>query len=288
MKKMLKSIYKKILFYMPKKIAHTILYIRVKHKMPDWNNPKSYDEMIHWLMVNQYDVSYGRYADKLKVREYVEECGCGNILVPLIKTYEKAEDIDFEELPDKFVLKTNHASGADFYYICKDKSLIDKEEIVRKFSKALKINFAQSVCEYQYDKIKPLIMCEAFLEESLDKRLDDYKVVCVNGVPKAILVCSDRDEGRDYFSPDWTYLEYTKPEYRSKTSIKKPNNLEEMLKIAEVLAKPFPLARVDFYIVNNKLYFGEITLTPSAGLHAYLNTLGQEQLAKGIILGKKK
>ena len=125
-------------------------------------------------------------------------------------------------------------------------------------------------CQYQYADIKPCLIIESLLEREDGKRLTDYKVVCSYGSPYYILVCNDRDNGRDYYSLDWEYMEFTKAEYRSPCKEPKPGCLNQMLEYAAILSKPFPLARVDFYIVNGKIYFGEITLTPSAGCHRYL------------------
>lgn len=285
-RKIARKIYRFILYMLPRKTAHELKYYKIKKRRLNLINPKTYDECIHWLIVNAYDESYGKYADKLEVREYVRACGYENILVPLLGVYENAEDIDFASLPNKFVLKTNHGSGKDFYSVCSDKKQIDERDIILKLKKALKCNFAMNECEYHYKKIKPVIICEKYLESQDSDKLTDYKIVCHYGKPKAILVCSDRDEGRDYFSPEWEYLEYTKPECRYKGEIRKPQNLDEMLLAAEKLAKPFPLARIDFYSIDNQLYFGEITLTPGSGFHANLTAYGQEQLVKGLKLIK--
>jgi hypothetical protein len=129
--------------------------------------------------------------------------------------------------------------------------------------------------EYQYEKIKPLILCEKLLEDGENKSIDDYKVVCVDGVPQKILVCTQRDNGRDYYSTDWKYLDHVKEEYKSGKLTPKPECLEQMLVAASTLSKPFPLARIDFYVVNGRLYFSEITLVPSAGMHGNLNEKGQ-------------
>lgn len=275
-----------ILFLCPKKLAHSYIYFRTHKKRMDFSSPKTYDEKIHWLMVNRYDKSYGVFADKIAVREYVREKGLEKLLIPLAGRgiYSTAEEIDFQELPDRYILKANHGSGDKYYYLCNGTKPVDQEAVVRKLNKALHTRFAKHYCQYHYDGIKPALICEQYLHVDGHDWLTDYKVVCSYGKTIAILVCRDRNQGRDYYSPDWEYLEYTKPEFRSGEKEERPKVLQEMLEAAAVLSEPFPLARVDFYAVGNQLYFGEITLTPSEGVHFNLNDLGQKELGEKIDL----
>ena len=269
-----------ILYKMPPRAAHSVIYFLRHKRCMNWKRLLHYDEKIHWLMVNTYHEEYGKYADKYEVREYVKECGLENILIPLIGIYENAEQIDYDELPEKFILKTTHASGEDFYCICKEKDNFNKTEANNKLEKALKSAFYKKGCEYHYSKIVPRIICEEYLEMDSQNMLTDYKVICSYGKPLRILVCKDRDKGRDYYDTDWNYCDYVKPQYRSGIVEENPDKLHEMLEAAAILSKPFPLARIDFYIVKGKLYFGEITLTPSAGNHKNLSNKGQIELGK--------
>ncbi len=281
---LLNKIKRELKFLLPKKVVHSWVYLKNKKEKLNWENPMLYDEKIHWLMVYLYDSSYGRYADKYLVREYVKECGLEHLLIPMLGIYEDASKIEYDKLPNKFILKATHGSGEEFYEICSDKLQIDRAQVQKKMNKALKDKFYKHRCEYQYEKIRPRIICEKLLEEEECKKLSDYKVICTNGKAVAILVCTNRDEGRDYYSIDWEYLEYVKENYRSKELIEKPNLLKEMIGAAEILASSFPLARIDFYMVDNKLYFGEITLTPSAGNHVNLNETGQRKLGEAVCL----
>ena len=282
---MIKDFYDKLLYRMRRTMAHSIIYQRFSHKKLDWKNPVMYDEKIHWLMAKVYDESYGRYADKLAVRDYVTECGLSDTLIPLIGSgYKNVDDIDWKSLPNKFIIKANHGSNANFYEICSDKASFDIEKAKSKMQKSLKMNKAIYNCQYQYANIKPCLLIESLLEQANGKRLTDYKVVCSYGIPYYILVCNDRDNGRDYYSLNWEYLEFTKKEYRNNHKEPKPDCLKKMLECAAILSKPFPLARVDFYLINGKVYFGEITLTPSAGCHTYLTEIGQRKLGEAIKL----
>lgn len=275
---------KNIMFFLPHKTVHTIRYWNEFHKTINWKNPQLYDEKICWLIANIYDEKYGKYADKYQVRSFVEQCGLGNLLVPLVGVFDSVKDINYEQLPDMFILKSTQGSGKDFYEICNNKQNLDLKRIEKKFMKALKYDFAKRSCEYHYHGIKPRIICEELLYDAEHERLTDYKVLCANGKPQTILICANRDKGKDYYSCDWKYLDYVKPEFKSGKQIDKPKCLAEMLHAAEILSKPFPFARIDFYVVHNKLYFGEITLTPSAGIHNDLNEKGQIELGKIMIL----
>lgn len=275
-----------ILHQIPKELAHSIIYYQRHGALWNRNNPKTYDEKIHWHIVNTYGNQYACYADKYLVRKYVKECGLEKYLITLLGVYEKPEQIDYSKLPNEFILKTNHASGPDFYCICRGKEQIDVKEVNHKFKMALKKDFSFKTCEYHYHTIHPLIMCEKLLERKDGTCLTDYKVVCHYGKPECILVCTNRDEGRDYYSTNWEYLDYVKEEYRSRERTSKPKVLPEMLNAAAILSKPFPIARIDFYVVNDKLYFGEITLTPSGGNHQNLNDKGQKELGSFIPIFK--
>ena len=290
MGKVKKMLVEKLLYYFPHKLAHTIIYNRYHSNKIDFDNPVTYDEKLHWLMVYYYDESFADYADKIKVRDYVRNCGLEKILIPLVGkgVYSNTKEIVFDELPDRFIIKANHGSGEKYYVICQDKNAFDRELSVRKLDDALKSNYAKHYCQYHYATINPALICEKYLMTDGQERLTDYKVVCSHGKAIAVLVCNDRNNGRDYYSPDWEYLEYTKPEFRSGKLEDKPKVLVEMLDAASKLSKPFPLARVDFYVVEDKLYFGEITLTPSEGIHNNLNDVGQMELGKHIDLNREQ
>ena len=279
----IKESLRSVLLFLPKGFLHKIVYKKRHngHKL-NLENPITYDDKIQWHMVYTYDKSYAQYADKWLVRDYVKSCGYGDLLIPIVGgPYKSAHEINFDSLPNEFVLKTNHASGSGYYYICKDKQGLNQKMVTEQFDLAMSRDYALHSFEYHYHYIEPLIICEKLLHDSTD-RMTDYKVVCSYGRAIAILVCSDRDQGRDYYSTEWEYLPYVKEECRSNTIIEKPNCLDQMLKAAANLSKPFPLARIDFYIAEDKLYFGEITLTPSGGGHKYLSDLGQKELGKQI------
>lgn len=199
--------------------------------------------------------------------------------------WDNVEEIDFTQLPNEFILKWNHGSGNEFYSIINDKTNIQWE--LDKLRKVSKTNFAVCGCEYQYELIKPKIIAEKLLKGN-NKILNDYKVLCFNGIPKYILVCTERNNGRDYFDFEWNYMPFVKKEYRSKNSIEKPQGLDKMYKYASIISKGFNYARVDFYDINGKIYFGEITLTPSGCCHHNLTKEAQIKLGNLIELPRRE
>ena len=263
-----------------------------KHKrFLNLRNLKTYDDKLNWLIINRYDASYGKYADKYEVRKIIQQNGLDDLVVNLYGVYDRVEDIDFGNLPEKYVLMLNHGSGPSFYFI--NRGRYTEKELASAIEKAktyladsMKVNFYLGGGERQYEDIVPRILCLEYLENNGKVFLTDYKVLCSYGKCISILVVNERYGGLDYYSTEWEYLPYVKESYRSGVIEPKPVLLDEMLQAASKLSKNLPLARVDFYIVDNKLYFGEITLTPCAGVHKNLNWLGQIEMGKQIELTK--
>ena len=233
-------------------------------------------------------------ADKYAVREYVKECGCEEILVPLLGVWEKADDIDFAVLPDKFVLKCNHGSGSNI--ICKDKGKIDVNETRQKLTRWLGEDFGKQRVEMSYKHINRKIIAETFIETKSGKAPIDYKIFCAYGVPKFILVASDRGEQLkfDFFTPNWEWMPATQDNCPNAgaDALMKPNTFNKMLEYAGILSKPFPLVRVDFYNEFDKIYFGELTFLDAGGLSPYqpfeyekkFGEMIDVDISKGIIL----
>lgn len=273
-------------YYMPKKMAHTKWFNLNHNYRIDWKNPKTFDEKLHWLMAKRYGKKEAFYADKYAVRKYVEQCGYGNLLTDIYGTWENVKDINISLLPDKFVLKTNHASGGDYYIICKNKAEINWEKELKRIDTAMHINFAKQYGEYHYAYIKRLILAEQLLDDGKEERMIDYKIHCFNGEPYCIMVCSNRatDVKFDYYDLDWQLMDYITKGEESGVLIERPEGLETMIKAARDLSKGFPFARIDFYDVHGKVYFGEITLTPAGGNLHYLNEKGQVEFSNRLIL----
>lgn len=246
------------------------LYFRLtlKRKL-DLNNPITLNEKLQWMKFNDRNPLYSMVSDKLAVRPYIKEQIGEKYLVPLIGSWNKFEDINFELLPNQFVLKCNHDSGG--LVICKEKEKLDRNYTENKINKSLKRKFYYVGREWQYKSIKPCIIAEKLLLDENGKEPVDYKFSCFNGKVDHILVCMDRfSEGgvKFYlFDKEWNFLRYNKGDENlpKNFTINKPENLDEMVKIAEKLSKPFSFARIDLYNLNKKVYFSEITLSPNSG-----------------------
>lgn len=274
---------KNFLYYLPRKVAHQWYYKRRTGKELNVSNPKDFNEKLQWLIIYIYGEHEAKYADKLLVRDYVKSKGFDFILPKLYGVYNKASEINYDELPMKFVLKANHGSGEDFYAICEDKKNLNRREVSLKLDKALKKNYAKESLEYHYAYIERKIICEEFIESDLKGGLIDYKVFCFHGEPKYTLVTFNRRDQlkRAYYDINWNSVDLLREKYKGEFAIEKPSKYEEMLNIAKELSEPFLFARIDFYNVKEKLYFGEITLTPATGINMTYSKKGLD------ILGSK-
>jgi len=254
----------------PSLTSKIIFRIAFKKKL-DLKNPKTLNEKIIWLKLNTYKKNelVTQCADKVKVRDYLNESGLRNILVPLISVWNNTNDINWDELPLQFVLKCNH--GWNYNIICINKSELDENIIKRQLDIWLKEDFWRVAAEINYRYIPKLILCEKYLVQSNGNPPDDYKVYCFNGLAKYILVCSERSKGKPkfyFFDENWNLarINQDSKEANKNFYISKPVQLGKMLQYACILSKPFPFVRVDFYIVDNNLFFSELTFTPSAGM----------------------
>ena len=244
-----------------------LYYKVVLHKKLNLKVPKTFNEKIQWMKLYYYPKNplVVNGSDKYAVREYVAEKGYGDKLVPLLGVWERAEDINWETLPDRFVLKCNH--GCAYNIVVSDKSKLDKAATVKKLNSWLKEDFGAFNIEVHYSQIKRrLITCEEFLGESIT----DYKFFCFNGEPHCIYVSNDLIHDRQaqigFFYLDGKKMPLHRDDYTDIPEVTFPPFYDEMKRAAEVLCKDFPFVRVDFFIANNTWYFAELTFTPGAGM----------------------
>jgi len=264
--------YKKRVKMINKSPEAFIKYIYKKRfgKEIDLNNPSTFNEKLNWLKLNYYDPKAVICADKYKVRDYVKEKGLGFLLNDLIGVYESVDDIEFNKLPAKFVLKANHGSAMNIIVDNKNNFNIRKSK--KKMKRWLSYNYSYITGEWVYHDIKPKIICESFIEDKLTGVLLDCKVYCFNGKPEMILVVSSHGGKKNncFYDLKWNVLPYARPKRISKKIHHPPEELNKMLQYAEILADGFPFVRVDFYIANNKIFFGEMTFFPAGGLEGFL------------------
>ena len=238
--------------------------IVLKEKL-DLKNPKSFNEKLQWLKLYYFPniELVIQCTDKYKVRKYIKDKGYEKTLVPLIGEWNDTEEIKWEDLPNKFVLKCNH--GCAYNLICNNKKEFDKKKAEKKLNIWLKEDFGAFNIELHYSKIKHhKIICEEFLGENLT----DYKFFCFNGQPKFIYVSKDLIHDRQakigFFNLDGSKMELKRDDYKNINNIEMPNFYNEMLDMATSLCKDFPFVRVDFFVTKSRYYFAELTFTPSA------------------------
>ena len=231
----------------------------------DWEAPQTFNEKIQWLKLYGDLPLMTRLADKYLVREYVREKIGEKYLVPLLGVWDTAEEVDFDPLPQQFILKANHGSGMNL--IVTDKSALDLKAARKKLKAWLKENFAWYFMELQYRDIPPKIIAEKYLENE-NGDLYDYKIWCFDGKPKFIQFLSDRQTGLKmaFYDLDWKKLDFTYNYPKNEKEVQRPDNLDELLEKAEILAQGFPHVRVDFYrLSDGELKFGEMTFSAMSG-----------------------
>ncbi|WP_438569224.1 ATP-grasp fold amidoligase family protein [Cetobacterium sp.] len=233
------------------------------------DNPITYNEKLQWLKLNDKKDEYTNLVDKIEVRNYIKKLIGEEYLVPLIGIYNKANDIDFNNLPKKFVIKCNHDSGN--IWICKNKKNFDIEKTKKEINKALKKNYYYQGYEYPYKNITPKILIEEYLEDNETKDLYDYKFFCFSGKVKTLFIASNRqkDVRFDFFDTNFNKLEVMQYYKNSKKYIKKPKNFEKMIELSEILSQKIKHVRVDFYEVNGKILFGELTFYHFGGFKKF-------------------
>ncbi len=252
-----------LIIFSDKTFAQILFWVQTKrfgrtwYKM-DFNNPKTFNEKLNFIKFNYWNDLGPKVADKVKVRDYVENVIGKEYLIPIIGVYKSVEEIPVNDLPNKFALKTNHGSGWNI--ICKDKSQLDWERSSSKMRKWLNRNAYYLSREWQYKNIEPQIICE----ELLEYEVKDYKFFCRKGEPLLIQVDKSRftNHQRSFFDVNWNgeKLFLTYPNIIENVS--KPLNLQKMIQLAEKLSEPFLFCRVDLYEHLGRIYFGEITLFP--------------------------
>lgn len=235
-------------------------------------NPVSFNEKLQWLKFHDLRPEYSLMVDKCAVKDYVAQKIGEQYVVPTLAVYDTVMVVDFESLPSQFVLKCTHDSGG--VVICKNKETLDKNAALAKLKSGLGKNYYRYSMEYPYKDVKPRIIAEQYLSDE-GAELADYKVHCFNGEPKLILVCKDRHAAsgltEDFFTAEWEHLDVRRPEHpNAKQPIEKPEELNELLDLSRKLSADIPFVRVDFYISQHKVYFGELTFFPASGMTPFV------------------
>jgi hypothetical protein len=268
-RRLIVSLLKKLKF-LPPNIYIPIQYESVTKQKPNLKKPITFNEKIQWYKIYYRSPIFRQLADKYRVRDYVKEKVGEQYLNELLGVYKKPSEIDFEKLPEKFVLKCVHGSG--FNLLVKDKSKLNIEATCKQLRKWQKKNFYNKGKEWSYKNLEPLIVAENFLTDQ-NGALNDYKFFCFNGEIKFVQVDLERkiNDYRCYYDTNWDKLPfYTEKNPFFEGEVEKPENLEDMIHVVKELSKDIPFVRVDLYSVNNKTIFGEMTFYPTNGTKAFL------------------
>lgn len=248
-----------------------VLYRYNFKKKLDLDHPVTLNDKVLWLKFNTYwnNETVKQCADKYRVRDYLQEKGFSELLVDLIGVYDDPEKIDWDILPDSFALKLNVGCGKNI--IVNHKTELDIPKTVETMKAWMKEKYYLGHSEMQYKDVKPYILIERNLSADTGMLPDDYKFYCMNGKSMYVMVCEDREIGKKakyfYFDKAWNMMPYSQDALDDPDRvIPKPEGIDLAFEYAEKLSKEFPFVRVDLYIVDGKVYFGELTFTPSAGL----------------------
>ena len=232
----------------------------------DLNNPRKFSEKQQWYKLHSRQALMQKCADKLAVRDYIIERGYENTLNELLGVYDRAQDIDYSQLPDRFVLKATH--GSSMNYIVKNKALFDKKRAGKMMNSWLHQNIAWSGREWVYMNMPRHIIAEAYLEDETGE-LQDYKFFCFNGEPKFLQVTGGRfsnSKYQNFYDLEWNLLPFGKDlASNPNVIVPRPDQFNFMIKMAHDLCNPFQFVRVDLYQANGKVYFGEMTFFPAGG-----------------------
>jgi len=236
------------------------------HKTLDLKSPKTYNEKLQWLKLYDRKPEYSRMVDKAEAKNFVANIIGQQHIIPTLGIWEKFDDIDFDHLPDKFVLKTTHGCGG--VIICKDKAKLDIQKARKEIKFSFKHNYFAYGREWPYKNVRPRIIAEQFMVDESGLELKDYKFFCFDGEPKALFIATDRphDTRFDFFDMEFNHLPFTNGHENATKKIDKPLNFELMIEIARKLSKGIPHVRVDLYNVNGRIYFGELTFFHWGGM----------------------
>lgn len=274
--------------WVPDNIYVKALYRATIRRKCNLKNPVGYNEKLQWLKLHDRNPEYIQMVDKYEVRSYIAELFGEEYLVPCLGVYESVDDIDVAKLPEQFVLKCTHDSGS--VEICMGKASFDWDAVKSHLESAMKRNYYSTYREWPYKTVKPRIVVEQYMvdDESLD--LPDYKIMCFNGEARIIEHHENRFTGethtQTFYTRDWNVLPITQPGLPlTHTPVRRPEQLDDMLSMSEQIAKDMYHARIDWYIINGKIYFGEITFYDGSGFEPFDSWEMEEYLGSQIDLG---
>lgn len=286
----------KLSFLFPDRAYLKMMYRLIVGKRLDLDHPVTFNEKLQWLKLYNRDPRYTVMVDKVKAKEYVAGIIGEEHIIPTLGVWDDPDDIDFDALPDQFVLKCNHNSGTGMC-ICRDKSKLNIEKVKAELRKGLRQNYFLPGREWPYKNVPRKILAEKFMVDDMGgqaetisrsqlKELDDYKIFCFNGEPKILFVASDRANKVcfDYYDIQLNHLDLRQGGDNYKGKVRLPRHFEEMKNLAAKLSAGIPQVRTDFYEIDDQVYFGELTFFDSSGFATFSPEEWDERLGKLIVL----
>ena len=268
----LTSVLQKVGFWIPDKWYLQMFYYLNTGKPLNLKNPRTFSEKLQWLKLYNRKQEYIMMVDKYAVKEYVAGIIGKEHIIPTLGVWDRPEDINFDDLPQQFVLKTTHGGGSVGVIVCVDKTHLKKEPVIKSLQQALKGDIYKAFREWPYKEVKRRIIAEQYIGKSPED-LKDYKFFCFNGEPKYCQVISGRHDvmSIDFFDTEWNHQPFHEPKQFpfSKQKMDPPLSLNKMLKYSQLLSMNIPFIRVDFYEVNGLPYFGELTFFPTSGVGGF-------------------
>ncbi len=262
----------KIASIIPDKLYLNLLFrLEMGYKL-DWENPQTFNEKLQWLKLYNRKPEHAQMVDKVEAKKYVANLIGEEYIIPTLGVYDSVDEIDFDKLPNQFVLKCTHDSGG--VVICSDKNKLNIIAAKKKLRQGLRCHYYYQNREYPYKNVKPRIIAEKYMVDESGYELKDYKFFCFNGEPKALFIATDRGSATeetkfDFFDMDFKHLPFTNGHPNSTKPINKPIGFDKMKELAAKLSQGEPHLRVDFYDINGQIYFGELTFFHWSGMMAF-------------------
>ncbi len=253
------------------------LYLKIMFRLKmgyklNLKKPQTFNEKLQWLKLYNRKPEYTQMVDKSEAKTIAENILGKGYVIPTLGVWDKFEDIDFNSLPDRFVLKTTNGGGGGGIIICRNKSKLNLASAAKQLKSSLKANIYRNLKEWPYKNVKPRIIAEKFMVDESGE-LRDYKFYCFNGEPKVFLVASERFSGHctyfDYFDMEGNHLPFTQGGMNNPVTPELPSTFEEMKQVAMKLSHGLPHVRIDLYSVDEKVYFGEFTFFDSSGFEKF-------------------
>lgn len=295
-KSLVKRIYGKLdrmgfLNWMSDELYLKIAYYNAFSYKLDLNNPLTFNEKLQWLKLHDRKPEYTDMVDKYLAKKYVANVIGKDHIIPTLGVWNSFDEIDFDKLPTRFVLKCTHDSGG--LVVCKDKSKIDKKAARKKIEKSMRTNYYESGREWPYKNVMPQIIAEEYMEDASGNGLNDYKFYCFDGEPKYLYVSNGMDNHEtarlSFLTMNWEKAPFGRSDYREFEVLPpKPKMFDEMVKIAKSLSSGHPFLRVDLYEINGQVYFSELTFSPCSGFMPFVPREWDEKLGELVNIEKVK